>query len=104
MPLAILRPDMYVVLVDSIQKKLTFIEDACRELGADIPAKDGAPAPAPKPAPRAPIREKKESPWKPIMPEIVTLASSSPNRASTQLCTIAALSTPTRLMITSIPL
>ena len=32
-PLAILRPDMYVVLVDSIQKKLTFIEDACRELG-----------------------------------------------------------------------
>ena len=32
-PLAILCPDMYVVLVDSIQKKLTFIEDACRELG-----------------------------------------------------------------------
>ena len=32
-PLAILRPDMLVVLVDSIQKKLTFIEDACAKLG-----------------------------------------------------------------------
>lgn len=42
--------------------------DACRELGADIPAKDGTPAPARKPAPRAAAREKKESPWKPIMP------------------------------------
>lgn len=46
---------------------MSFI-DACRELGADVPAKDGTPAPARKPAPRAPIREKKESPWKPIMP------------------------------------
>lgn len=32
-PLAILRPDMLFVLVDSIQKKLTFVEDACRNLG-----------------------------------------------------------------------
>lgn len=32
-PLAILRPDMQVVLVDSIQKKLTFIEGACAKLG-----------------------------------------------------------------------
>lgn len=32
-PLAILRPDMLFVLVDSIQKKLTFVEDACKNLG-----------------------------------------------------------------------
>ena len=32
-PLAILRPDMQFLLVDSIQKKLTFIEDACADLG-----------------------------------------------------------------------
>lgn len=32
-PLAILRPDMLFVLVDSIQKKLTFVENACRNLG-----------------------------------------------------------------------
>lgn len=32
-PLAILRPDMLFVLVDSIQKKLTFVEDACKKLG-----------------------------------------------------------------------
>lgn len=32
-PLAILRPDMQVVLVDSILKKLTFIENAAAKLG-----------------------------------------------------------------------
>ena len=32
-PLAILRPDMLFMLVDSIQKKLTFVEDACKNLG-----------------------------------------------------------------------
>ena len=32
-PLAILRPDMLFVLVDSIQKKLTFVENTCRNLG-----------------------------------------------------------------------
>lgn len=32
-PLAILRPDMQFLLVDSIQKKLTFIENACKSLG-----------------------------------------------------------------------
>lgn len=31
--LAILRPDMDFTLMDSIQKKLTFIENACEELG-----------------------------------------------------------------------
>lgn len=31
--LAILRPDMQFLLVDSIQKKLTFIENACEKLG-----------------------------------------------------------------------
>lgn len=32
-PLAILRPDMQFILVDSIQKKLNFIEGACANLG-----------------------------------------------------------------------
>lgn len=32
-PLAILRPDIQAVLADSIQKKLTFVENACQELG-----------------------------------------------------------------------
>lgn len=32
-PLAVLRPDMQFILVDSIQKKLNFIEEACKNLG-----------------------------------------------------------------------
>lgn len=32
-PLAILRPDIQAVLADSIQKKLTFVENACQKLG-----------------------------------------------------------------------
>ena len=32
-PLAILRPDFQAVLADSIQKKLTFVENACQKLG-----------------------------------------------------------------------
>lgn len=47
--------------------------DACRELGADIPERagehgDDATRVAPPPAPRAALREKKESPWHPVMP------------------------------------
>lgn len=51
-------------------KGVSFIE-ACRELGADIPergAQGDAAAPSKPPVQRAPIREKKESPWTPIMP------------------------------------
>jgi len=45
----------------------SFIE-ACRELGADIPAKEGATEAPRKPVQRAPIREKKASSWVPIVP------------------------------------
>lgn len=49
---------------------LSFL-DACRELGADVaaPAAPASGAAAPRePVQRAPIREKQESPWTPIMP------------------------------------
>lgn len=50
-------------------KGVSFLE-ACRELGADVPdaaASGGDSKPKALPQ-RAPIREKKESPWTPIMP------------------------------------
>src|SRR5574343_759869 len=47
--------------------------DACRELGADIPERSGGHVGdsnkmVKQPVQRAPIREHKASPWKPIMP------------------------------------
>lgn len=50
-------------------KGVSFLE-ACRELGADVPeaAAPGGDAKPKAPPQRAPIREKKESPWTPIMP------------------------------------
>jgi len=49
---------------------VSFVE-ACRELGADIPDRPGAPAgnaPPRAPVRREPAQEKKESPWKPVLP------------------------------------
>lgn len=35
-PLAILRPDMALTLLDSLQKRLTFLDTLCRELGIPV--------------------------------------------------------------------
>lgn len=36
-PLAIVRPDLRVTLIDALQKRVTFLEAACKELGLLIP-------------------------------------------------------------------
>lgn len=36
-PLAVLRPDLRITLLDSLNKRLIFLEEVCRQLGIDAP-------------------------------------------------------------------